>query len=190
MSTVVFEAKSAGPYLRKAMSKKLRFDVFKRDSFLCQYCGAHPPKAVLEVDHITPVASGGTNDIDNLITACFPCNRGKGAGDLASVPQSLADKAAQVAEQEAQIRGYQDILRAKKDRLDADCGEVSDLIAEHFNVTGVLKADFQSIKVFVEKLGVVVVLEAMEKAIAKMPRSERQAFRYFCGICWSKIKGE
>lgn len=25
---------------RKAMSKKLRFEVFKRDGFCCQYCGA------------------------------------------------------------------------------------------------------------------------------------------------------
>lgn len=26
---------------RKSISKKLRFDVFKRDGFKCQYCGAH-----------------------------------------------------------------------------------------------------------------------------------------------------
>lgn len=61
--------------LRKPMSKKLRFDVFKRDGFKCMYCGAHPPAAVLEVDHIKPVADGGANRMDNLITACICWNK-------------------------------------------------------------------------------------------------------------------
>jgi len=63
---------------RKTLSKKLRFEVFKRDDFTCQYCGVQPPKVVLEVDHIHPVAEGGTDDQENLITACDKCNRGKG----------------------------------------------------------------------------------------------------------------
>lgn len=36
---------------RKSLSKKTRFEVFKRDSFECQYCGAHPPSTILHVDH-------------------------------------------------------------------------------------------------------------------------------------------
>ena len=64
------------------MSKKLRFEVFSRDSFTCQYCGISPPDANLHVDHIIPVAAGGTNDIDNLATACQSCNTGKGADIL------------------------------------------------------------------------------------------------------------
>lgn len=62
---------------RKSLSKKIRFEVFKRDSFKCQYCGKSSPDVILEVDHIKPVSEGGTNDITNLITACFDCNRGK-----------------------------------------------------------------------------------------------------------------
>jgi hypothetical protein len=62
---------------RKSISKKLRFEVFKRDSFTCQYCGKSAPEVVLEADHITPVSKGGKNTITNLITACFDCNRGK-----------------------------------------------------------------------------------------------------------------
>ena len=62
---------------RKNITKKVRFEVFKRDSFKCQYCGKSAPDVVLEVDHIIPVAKGGDNDISNLITACFDCNRGK-----------------------------------------------------------------------------------------------------------------
>lgn len=64
---------------RKPVSKKVRFEVFKRDSFTCQYCGAKAPDATLQVDHILPVAEGGKNDILNLVTSCSDCNQGKGA---------------------------------------------------------------------------------------------------------------
>lgn len=63
---------------RKTIGKKMRFEVFKRDSFQCQYCGKTSPDVVLEVDHIKPVSAGGNNGIMNLITSCFDCNRGKG----------------------------------------------------------------------------------------------------------------
>lgn len=67
---------------RKGLSKKTRFEVFKRDKFTCQYCGKSAPYVVLEVDHIVPVAEGGDDDMLNLVTACFDCNRGKGARQL------------------------------------------------------------------------------------------------------------
>jgi len=67
---------------RKALTKKVRFEVFKRDSFTCQYCGAEAPKAVLHVDHVLPVKEGGDNEITNLVTACADCNMGKGARKL------------------------------------------------------------------------------------------------------------
>ena len=58
---------------RKAISKKARFEVFKRDGFQCQYCGAVPPKVILHVDHIVPVAGGGDNSEENLITCARLC---------------------------------------------------------------------------------------------------------------------
>ena len=67
---------------RIPISKKIRFEVFKRDQFTCQYCGRMAPDVILEVDHIDPVAEGGTNDIVNLITSCRDCNRGKGKNKL------------------------------------------------------------------------------------------------------------
>lgn len=48
---------------RKPISKMLRFEVFKRDSFTCQYCGNMAPDIILEVDHINPVKNGGNKDI-------------------------------------------------------------------------------------------------------------------------------
>lgn len=67
---------------RKGISKRTRFEVFKRDGWACQYCGAKSPDVKLHVDHITPVASGGTNELENLTTACASCNLGKGAREL------------------------------------------------------------------------------------------------------------
>lgn len=66
---------------RKPLSKKIRFRVFQRDNFTCQYCGRSAPEVELHVDHIRSVANGGDNDMENLITACKDCNLGKGKHD-------------------------------------------------------------------------------------------------------------
>lgn len=65
--------------LSMGLSKKLRFEVFKRDKFTCQYCGKSAPDVLLHVDHITPVSKGGKDDLLNLVTSCADCNLGKGA---------------------------------------------------------------------------------------------------------------
>lgn len=80
---------------RRAISEKTRFEIFKRDAFTCQYCGVQPPQAILHVDHIIPVASGGGNASENLITACQSCNSGKGARSLSesSIIKLTTDRA-------------------------------------------------------------------------------------------------
>jgi hypothetical protein len=82
---------------RKGLSKKIRFEVFKRDSFTCQYCGKSAPEVVLEVDHIKPVSKDGENDIVNLITACKACNAGKSDREL-SDDTVMAKRKAQLDE--------------------------------------------------------------------------------------------
>ena len=67
---------------RKAISKKMRFEVLKRDKFTCQYCGKQSPDIVLHLDHIKPVGKGGKNTLLNLVTSCVDCNLGKGAREL------------------------------------------------------------------------------------------------------------
>lgn len=64
--------------MRAPIAPKLRFSILRRDNFTCQYCGARAPHAQLQVDHIHPVAKGGTNERSNLITSCWACNIGKG----------------------------------------------------------------------------------------------------------------
>lgn len=55
----------------------VRAKVFERDDFTCRYCG--DKSSALDCDHIIPIARGGSNDIKNLTTACFRCNRSKGS---------------------------------------------------------------------------------------------------------------
>jgi len=66
---------------RSSVGVKLRREVFMRDRFRCQECGVHPDAThrhvFLEVDHIIPVARGGTNRLENLQTLCDVCNAGK-----------------------------------------------------------------------------------------------------------------
>jgi len=172
---------------RTPVSKKKRFDVFKRDSFTCQYCGATPPSVVLEVDHINPVSLGGKNSIDNLITACFSCNRGKSAGLLSDIPQTLKDRAEEVKERESQIKGYNAVLTERATRLTNEAWVVAAAIEGEDWFDEFSKDDLQSIKKFLEKLPAQEVIEAAESANRKVFGNVERRFRYFCGICWSKI---
>ncbi len=48
-----------------------------RDNFRCVYCGSTAEAKELHIDHLYPKALGGTDDEDNLVTACIDCNIGK-----------------------------------------------------------------------------------------------------------------
>jgi hypothetical protein len=67
---------------RRPLPLSVRFAVLKRDRFTCVYCGKSPPAVAIEVDHVDPVALGGTDDVGNLVTSCRDCNGGKGARPL------------------------------------------------------------------------------------------------------------
>lgn len=60
-----------------SVSKRLRFEVLRRDNHTCRYCGVAAPDVKLTVDHVIPVALGGLDDPSNLVAACGPCNSGK-----------------------------------------------------------------------------------------------------------------
>ncbi|WP_454175358.1 HNH endonuclease [Gordonia sputi] len=62
-----------------ALSKRLRYEILRRDNHTCRYCGASAPDVTLTVDHVVPVALGGLDDPSNLVAACRDCNAGKSA---------------------------------------------------------------------------------------------------------------
>lgn len=60
-----------------AVSKRLRYEVLRRDNHACRYCGATAPDVKLNVDHVIPTSLGGSDKPTNLVTSCANCNSGK-----------------------------------------------------------------------------------------------------------------
>ena len=173
---------------RQSLSKSTRFEVFKRDAFTCQYCGRHPPAVVLEVDHVIAVSAGGSSDDHNLITSCFDCNRGKGAKALGAVALDVSEKAAIARERREQVRAYERLLAKIAAEQDKDVNRVIAAFTAAFEGWTLHDGARPSIRRFLTKLPPSEVIEAMSEACWRIGREK--AFRYFCGICWRKIKGD
>lgn len=109
---------------RKPIPKTVRFEVFKRDKFTCQYCGAKAPEVVLHLDHIHPHSKGGSDDILNLLSACQDCNGGKGARRLddASAINKQHNQLAELQERREQLQMMlewrQGLAAETKDKVD------------------------------------------------------------------------
>jgi hypothetical protein len=150
---------------RKIISKKLRFEVFKRDSFTCQYCGRMAPDVVLEVDHINPVVNGGDNDIMNLITSCFDCNRGKGKKVL-SENETIKKQQEQLKELNEKREQLEMMLKWKKELSkfeDEQVQKCNELLSEYGrSLTEKGKNDF---KKWIKKYGFIEVYENFQIAL-------------------------
>ncbi len=181
---------------RKAVSKKSRFDVFKRDRFTCQYCGRTPPTVILELDHITPVASDGGNENLNLITSCFDCNRGKGDRHLDQVAPPLASRIAEEQERREQVQQFNEfLLQRRNDEIKAVreiaiywCDKATDAQPGKLMANEARQA---SLRRFLQNLTQVELLDAIDIARGKRPwtlKNDDYSWRYFCGICWKIIK--
>lgn len=63
---------------------------------MCAYCGAGLTSATVQIDHIVPLKSGGSDEMDNLTVCCKPCNSSKGSKSLivwlASRPRNAAER--------------------------------------------------------------------------------------------------
>jgi hypothetical protein len=185
----IFRGERMAKNKRKNLSKKVRFDVFKRDGFKCAYCGRATPAVVLEVDHIEPVADGGTNEKENLITSCKDCNQGKGKTPLNKIPSPLVEHIDEIKEKEEQIAHYRKVIKEKKRRIKSETLIIENIFKETFTEYS-LKTQFKhrTIKKFLELLPCEEVEDAMEIATDRMTTPE-SCTKYFCGICWNKIKG-
>lgn len=71
-----------------------RRNIYIRDNFTCQYCGAKPGREQLTIDHIVPKSRGGRSDWENVVLACQGCNAQKGSKLLSHTPLKLAKKPA------------------------------------------------------------------------------------------------
>ena len=70
----------------RRLTPRRKMLVWERDNFKCYYCGLdlkewkkqRNSKSLLTIDHKEPISKGGTNEMNNLVTACSYCNSKKG----------------------------------------------------------------------------------------------------------------
>ena len=173
------------------ISKKIRFETFKRDGFKCAYCGKSPPQVILEIDHVEPRAKGGNDDINNLITACFECNRGKKDIPLSKIPPTLSENLEVLQEQEEQIKEYRKFIKKVEHRIQKDIDDINDVYTNAY--PGWMFSDqfrTATLKTFLRLLPKDQIIESVQIAINKFPSDKDKAIPYFCGICWNKIKSK
>ena len=60
-----------------------RANLYARDRYTCQFCGARPGAKGLNYDHVVPRSKGGPTDWGNIVTSCIACNLRKGNKTLA-----------------------------------------------------------------------------------------------------------
>lgn len=63
--------------------------LFRRDDYMCLYCGDVLPPSLLTRDHVVPVSAGGRDTWENVVTACRPCNHRKDDHALEAVGMRL-----------------------------------------------------------------------------------------------------
>jgi hypothetical protein len=174
-----------------AISKRLRYEVLRRDNYTCRYCGARAPEVKITVDHVVPVALGGTDEPSNLAAACGDCNGGK----TSSSPDAplVADVAADA------LRWSQAMTAAAGEMLAKASGGV-DARAHFEHVWGrygsgpnrqPLPKDpgWQNTVDNLLRAGLPMATleECVEVAMGQRRVSAENVFRYMCGVAWRKV---
>lgn len=152
-----------------AVSVRIRFEVFKRDEFTCLYCGRKSPDVVLEVDHIVPVCEGGGDDVINLRTSCWECNRGKGGVPLAEVVtgEDPHDRAILLIERERQLREYNHVLAEIRLRKEAEAEDLLNYWSQETGKDAVTKMDWGWLLAELDKSPAETIRHAMTIAIGQ-----------------------
>ncbi len=167
------------------MKLKIRFEVFKKDQFTCRYCGKRPGETVLEVDHIIPRSKGGTDAIENLVTSCFECNRGKSNRMLHELSPEMQHDAQLLKEKKEQLKEF---YKYQKDIETITNRAVTTISNYWFKLTAKQNAlsamQKVSIKNFLKTFTVPEIKEAME--ISTKIFDFNQRFKYLCGIIVNK----
>lgn len=177
-----------------AVTKRIRYEVLRRDNHACRYCGATAPEAKLTVDHVTPTALGGTDTPDNLVAACRDCNAGKSS--TAPDGPLVADVAQKAVEWGAAIERHNALRMAERRKRDAYVRRFEKAWNRwHWGP----KDDRRSIpkpadwkptiwQFYGLGLPIAEVEDAVEIAASNHMVDVDRTFRYMCGVLWNKVK--
>lgn len=171
-----------------AVSKRLRFEILRRDNHACRYCGATAPEAALTVDHVVPVTLGGTDDPKNLVAACRDCNSGKSSvpadavivADVAEDALRWARVMQMVADHRAQVRVES---RRRYDAFTNEWNLWTDSSGNTCPLPSTWKVSFdQFLNAGLEFDDMIELIDVAMSSPAK------DTWRYFCGCCWTRVR--
>lgn len=165
-----------------AITKRTRYEVLRRDEHRCRYCGASAPDVKLTVDHVTPVALGGTDDPSNLVAACAACNAGKASSAPdASFVADVRDEALRYAELTRQAYAVlADQVHDRAEYIDTFLGEWGAHLPNDWRAT---IGRWHRMGVPIE-----IVTEAAEIAMDNTAVYDRNRFSYMCGVVWNQVR--
>lgn len=169
-----------------AVSKRLRFEIFRRDNHICYYCGRKPPEVELTIDHVLPVALGGDDTATNLVTACTECNGGK---------TSIAPGSPLVARVDEDAVRWSAAMQAAIAKASTDQKAVATYREQFleawdgYRQGACLDENWRnSIETFrVRGLPIEILRDAVHRTMARDSIRRDTKFRYMCGIAWNKI---
>jgi len=169
-----------------AISKRLRFEILRRDNHACRYCGAAAPEVKLTVDHVIPEALGGTTTPDNLTAACVDCNAGK-----SSVPPDaplVDDVRADAARWSSAMRQAADVMQEQREPANNYALEFYTAWTRWTFADGEfvpLEADWPPTLRKFHDLGLPfsAVQEAVDITMATKHIPIDKLWRYFCAVC-------
>ena len=172
---------------RVPVGKRLRFEVLRRDKFTCLYCGKSSPNVILEIDHVVPVVDGGTNDLQNLATSCFECNRGKSTKAVASCDIETMPSFEAMEQHRVQVEEFLEYTKFLRETEDT-------LVLEIWKTFGCTrKYDDRmdaGLRAMIRTLGFDETLHAAQIAYSQKHGSTRDTYMYFCGVCRNKINAK
>jgi CRISPR/Cas system Type II protein with McrA/HNH and RuvC-like nuclease domain len=176
---------------RKPLSKRLRFAIFARDQFTCRYCGKQSDETPLHIDHIVPVSKGGTNDEQNLVTACADCNLGKADKSPTFAQPTEADRL-RAAQEYHEQRAAAERAKSVIDTMREFEQDLVNLWCEAFDEDGVEKRVLKNLVAIAREHGVEQLASWM--AITAAARisysSDTKRIRYIYGIRRNFLKRE
>jgi hypothetical protein len=119
---------------RKPVKAGVRFAVFTRDSFTCQYCGRKPPEIQLVIDHVIPVAQGGTDDEWNLKASCDGCNAGKSDKCVSGRVSDIPDPPLVDVDRKNKIEAYAKSVLERNNLREAQLNDMLDAWCVEFDL--------------------------------------------------------
>lgn len=169
------------------VSKRLRYEVLRRDEHTCRYCGGTVPDVVLTVDHVIPVALGGTDEPTNLVAACKDCNAGKQADSPSSA--LVSDVAADAMRWSAAMQVAAGLALDEIERANAYV-EAVDQVWHKWGDGCIPRPGDWSRSVrnwYSAGVPVGLITDAIDLAMTNRRVQHPEVWRYACGIVWKRV---